>query len=100
MDKISVRQEKRLCHTVYRAVHGQAPPYISDLFTIKEHVREMKGRNRLDLPRVASTTYGLRSLSYRGARMWNALDDDAKSKDFKDSLKSDFFEDFDENIKF
>ena len=83
IDSFADLQNKRLCELTYKAVHGLAPPYISDLFPIKTDVQHLRGYKRIDLPRCKGTTYGLKSLRYRGARLWNSLDKDLISSDFE-----------------
>ena len=80
IDSLASRRRNQLANVVCKAVNGIAPPYICDLFNIKTYSRDMRGTDRLDVPRVNTTTYGLKSLRYRGkslryrgAKLWNAL---------------------------
>ena len=78
IDTIAARNDKILCKLVFNAVNCFTPPYISDLFILKNHDISLRGFKRLEVPRPKSTGYGLKSLCYRGARLWNALDDPIK----------------------
>ena len=60
----------------------------------------MKGGERIDLPRVKGELYGKRSLRYRGARLWNALDQNIRELDFKNFKSEVKKHDFDEMMDF
>jgi hypothetical protein len=72
------RVQYRLCVTVYRCLHGLAPPYLAEMC---RPVAEVEGRCRLrsavrgDLqqPGFELSTYGKRAFSYAGPAAWNSL---------------------------
>ena len=41
----------------------------------------LRGSQNLSVPRVNTTTYGLRSIRYEGARLWNKLPENLKTAD-------------------
>ena len=47
--------------------------YINELFEIKEVGYALRKCTRLYQPKKLKTTYGLRSVSYVGAKLWNDL---------------------------
>ena len=74
LDQLQVRWSKLLARTMYKATHKLCPNYLSDIFSVRESVYcTRSGQGRLTLPKP-KTNYGKRSLTYRGAKLWNELD--------------------------
>ena len=80
---------KMLATEVYKSVHKLNPPYIQDIYKTKTTVtnRRLRIQNNLHMPRVNSTTYGLNSLAYQGAKIWNGLTQDLQSAISLNSFK-------------
>ena len=49
------------------------PPCISNLFEVKKGKYSLRNEVRLHQHKKLTTTHGLRSLSYTGAKLWNNL---------------------------
>ncbi len=64
---------------VYKPANGMAPSYIQGLFYIKEIPYNFRGPSRTIVPKVNSTTYGLKSLRHEGNKVWNRLPVDIKN---------------------
>jgi len=72
------RIKYRLCVTVYRCLHGFAPPYLAELC---QPVAEVEARShlrsaadgKLVKPNCNLATYGKRAFSYAGPSEWNCL---------------------------
>ena len=74
-----IRQESS--SMVYRAINGQAPPYLSRLFnSISAVTTRMLRYSKLYLrhPRM-TTKFGKNSFAYRGATMWNSPPNDCRT---------------------
>ena len=70
--------ERRHFHTivqVYKILHLLVPTYLQDMFMFSDTLTGHAGRNshRLFIPRMR-TSYGQKSLCYRGTVAWNNLD--------------------------
>ena len=70
--------ERHHFHTlvqVYKILHFLVPTYLQNMFVFSRAVTGHAGRNshRLFIPRMR-TTYGQKSLCYRGAVAWNNID--------------------------
>ena len=82
---------KILCY-VFKCFHGLAPSYLSELLVVK-HSQDLS----LNIPRTL-TSYGDRSFSCAGPRLWNALPESirmARSLEaFKSKLKHHLFGSF------
>ena len=64
---------RTLATEVYKSVHQLNPPYVQDLYKCKTTNYHLRGQDTLHIPRVNSTTYGLHSSAYLGAKVWNCL---------------------------
>ena len=74
LDRLQIRWSKLLARTMYRAIHKLCPPYLSSIFSFREAVYcTRSGSHKLKLIQP-KTNYGKRSLTYRGAKLWNELD--------------------------
>ena len=82
---------KILCY-VFKCLHGLAPSYLSELLVVK-HSQDLT----LCIPRTL-TSYGDRSFSCAGPRLWNALPESIRMacslEAFKSKLKHHFFGSF------
>ena len=61
---------------VYKAIHGyKVPRGIGELLYERSTNYNLRGKHILELPKVNTTTYGLKSWRYTAAKIWNALPD-------------------------
>ena len=89
------RVQYHTCIMMFKALHGLAPEYISNLFikTSDFHTRNLRSveNEMLRIPQ-SRTSYYDRSFAVRGAREWNALPLNIKNSEsfasFKNNLKS------------
>ena len=83
----------------FKAIHGSAPTYISQLIRLKPKSTYMLRSNTkhflLDQPRKMKKTTGDRAFLAAAPTLWNALPDDLRTldnlKSFKSQLKTHFF---------
>ena len=68
-----------MCTEIYKILNGIAPSYMQSLFVMNQSRYSSRRPLSLHLPRVNQTTYGLISLRYEGAKLWNSLLEDIKS---------------------
>ena len=89
-------QFKILMHT-YKALHGQAPGYISDMLNVYQPRRMLRSMDlvTLEVPRARTVTDGDRKFQCSAAKLWNALPAhirEAKTRNtFKKLLKTHLF---------
>jgi len=87
--------------TVYKCLHGLAPPYLTEYCTStsfdagRRHLRSAYNR-QLIIPRTR-TSYGDRSFAVHGPVVWNSLTHDLRSTDlslatFRNRLKTFLFD--------
>ena len=93
-DTVLLARLKNLTLDVFKSIKTLNPPYLNKLFEIKDSPYDTRKSIQLVQPLRQTTTYGLRTISYTGAKLWNDLpfqiDDitELDVHDFKDILKS------------
>ena len=72
---IPLRIEYKLLLIVFKALHDLAPPYIKELITRYEPLRELRSSDIgwLEEPRVKLKIYGNRSFQYVAPKLWKQL---------------------------
>jgi hypothetical protein len=92
---------KVLC-LVYKALHGAAPKYMTEMLTLKQQRRGSLRSNEdymtLEEPCTKRKTFAHRSFSVMGAVLWNKLPNDIKMSEsisqFKAKLKTHLYDNF------
>ena len=83
---------KRIALFVFKCIHHQGPSTVHDLFSAKPNSYSFRDPIKAVQPKVDSTTFGLHSLRYSGAALWNNLPNELKGtvelNTFKRLLKS------------
>ena len=64
---------------VFKAVNNLLPTYLSDLFIIRENIKNLRGTNKLVIPNVNTTRYGTKSVAFTAPKAWNSLPDRLRS---------------------
>ena len=87
---ISMLQSRLNCIIleVFKSMHNGGPLYIQNMFEIKKSSYSMRDSSKLVRPNRNTTTFGLRSFTYYGSKMWNEL-----PIDFKDTTYLALFRD-------
>ena len=63
---------------MYKIVNNQAPSYLSNRFSKRETCYNTRHKHDLFMQKP-NTEYMKRSFTYRGAKLWNSLDDNVKN---------------------
>ena len=84
---MEVKHMRYLSIEIYKTLHCLNPQYMKQLFQLNKS--KYSSRRPLDLivPRVNQTHYGLRSIRYEGAKIWNHLPNSIKSAENLDAFK-------------
>ena len=74
----------------YKALHGQAPVYISQLLHRYQPSRSLRSssQNLLHVPKTNTVTYGDRAFSVNAPKLWNSLPNHIRSAESIDVFKS------------
>ena len=76
---MEVKRMRSLCIEVFKTMNGLNPVYMSDIFKLNNSLYSSRRPYDFKIPRVNQTTFGLKSIKYEGARLWNHLPNTIKS---------------------
>ena len=71
----------------FKCVHKINPPFMQGLFEVKENKYNLRGGMLLDQPKVCTERYGIHTIRYQGARLWNSLPSRIKTPVTVDDFK-------------
>lgn len=71
---LELSRKRSILVEVFKALHKISPPFMWDLFSYKKVPYNLRGANhQVFLKQCRTKAYGLNSLSYYGAKLWNSL---------------------------
>ena len=56
-----------------------SPEYLRDLFRLRDNIKNLRGVNKLQVPKPNTTRYGKNSVKYLAAITWNKISDTLRS---------------------
>ena len=72
---------------IYKTINNLNPAFMSTIFKEKKTSYQLRNNNLLKIPKPSSTKFGYRSISFRGAIMWNKLPESIKNAENLHTLK-------------
>ena len=69
---------------VHKSINSLGPHLLHELFNIKETKYNFREPFKIILPKVKTTSHGIQSLRYQGAKIYNSLPAFCKTYDFND----------------
>ena len=90
---VKARDDFKVLPLTYKALHGLAPTYLSDLVLLYIPTRMLRSQNAglLIVPRISKQTAGSGAFSYRAPFLWNGLPIHVRDADSVSTFK--FIED-------
>ena len=86
-----VSRLKSMATEMFKSMTHNSPTFIENLFTMSDTPYDLRGGKSIIQPSVETTTFGLKSFRYEGAKLWNNLPSEMKCasslKDFKVLVK-------------
>ena len=80
---LEVRRIQDICILIFKILKHLAPSYLNPLLTLRNNTKNLRGHNKLVVPKVNSTTFG--------AKTWNNLPDKLRTIDsiyeFKNEIR-------------
>ena len=79
---------------MFKTLRGSNPSYLQPMYVLKETQYDFRNEKLVIQPKKNKTTYGIRSLSYVGAKLWNDMKfefdnfDEMEIHDFKRLLNN------------
>ncbi len=71
MSMLEIQRARTLAIELYKSIHQMTPIYIHEMLNIKITPYDLRDRCRTVMPKVKTTTHGLKSLTYVGNRISN-----------------------------
>ena len=88
---MEIKREQTLCTEIFKTFNDLNPSYIKEFFQ-KLFSHNLRSSDDLLIPRVNQTIFGMRSIRYKGAVLWDHLPKNIKSSDtlemFRKQIKS------------
>lgn len=63
---------------MYKTFHNLNLSYVWAFYEHKEVIYDLRIKNFCKLPAIGAKNFGAESLSLRGSRLWNTIDDEIK----------------------
>ncbi len=74
-----VSRMQKLAIAVYKAINRLSPSYVNEMFRVNECNYNLRNPYPLEQKPFKTVTYGYRSFSYMGSKLWNELPNQLKS---------------------
>ena len=78
---LSAHRIKFLAVEVFKCINGINPPYLNQLFSHSSCTYNLRDAHRVVQPKFNTYTYGYRSFTYYGSKLWNSLPRHVKDTD-------------------
>ena len=73
------RRIQNLLIIVFKTINNYPPEYLRDLFRLRDNIKNLRGVNRLQVPKPNTTLYGKNSVKFLAAITWNKISDTLRS---------------------
>ena len=85
---LRIRRLRCMAIEVFKIINKQCPTYLHDIITLKKSNYSFRKDNLAEVPRVRTTGFGLHSVRYAGATLWNELPNEICTQTNLDQFKS------------
>ena len=93
---VHIHSIRLLALEIYKTLHNLNPAFMKNYFLPKPTSYNLRRNDVLSIPKVKTTNYGIKSISFLGPKIWNSLPNEIKSSrnanQFKTLIKDWFFE--------
>ena len=73
---------------MYKIKNCMAPDYLAELFNVRESNYIIRNSDQFTLPKFNTMTFGRKSFTYYGAKLWNNLPNEIKESSSLSSFKT------------
>ena len=84
---LKVRHMRYLCVEIYKTLNDLNPGYMKDIFKVQQSAYSTRRPYNIKVPRANQTTFGTRSIWYKGAKISNHLPNSLKSAETLEIFK-------------
>ena len=64
------------------------PAYVSSLFQLRNNINNLRGMNKVQIPRVNTKSYGKHSTRFLAVKLWKELDDKLRTSNSTTCFKN------------
>jgi hypothetical protein len=93
---IHIHSIRLLALEIYKTFHNLNPAFMKDYFLPKSTGYDLRRNDVLFVPKIKTTNYGIKSISFLGPKIWNSLPNEIKSSknanQFKILIKDWYFD--------
>ena len=81
---LHIGRMKLMASEVFKILHNLSPSYIQDLVKEKVSLYDFRNKKQVEIPRVNSKRYGMKSFRFEAAQVWNSLPNEVRlAENFK-----------------
>ena len=91
LSSLKIRRLRMMAIEIFKILHKQSPAYLNDIVSFKHISYSFRRQQTVEIPQVRTTNhgFGLYSLRYAGATLWNELPDAIRAQTNLNQFKSD-----------
>jgi hypothetical protein len=75
LPSLKIRRLQMMAIKIFKILHKQSPAYLNDFIRFKHISYFFRWQQTVEIPQVRTTNFGLHTLRYAGATLWNELPD-------------------------
>ena len=60
---------------IFKTINNYPPEYLRDLFRLRDNIKNLRGVNKLQVPKPNTSCFGKASVKYLAAITWNNISD-------------------------
>ena len=75
---LHIGRMKLMASEVFKILHNLSPTYIQDLVKEKVSLYDFRNKKQVEIPRVNSKRYGMKSFRFGAAQVWNSLPNEVR----------------------
>jgi hypothetical protein len=90
LSSLTIRRLRMMAIEIFKILHKQSPAYLNDIISFK-HIslkNSFRRQQTVEIPQVTTANFGLHSLRYAGATLWNELPDAIRAQTNLNQFKS------------
>ncbi|XP_071123309.1 uncharacterized protein [Mytilus edulis] len=88
LPSLKIRRLRMMAIETFKILHKESPVYLHDIINFKNVSYTFRKQQTVEIPQVRTTHFGLHSLRYAGATLWNELPDTIRAQTNLNQFKS------------
>ena len=88
VSSLYIERVKCIALETFKSLKALNPSFLHDMFVANTAPYNLRESNKLSLPKVNTQKYGINSLKFQGAKIWNGLPEELKNSNDVNEFKS------------